>query len=140
VRLCSIDYHMSYPVEGLDVIESRYMGERLQRVPILRIFGITSEGQKACVHLHRAFPYLYVPVLEQWCSLAPAQLDSRIKQLAKSMDMALKELDAASSMDQEREGGDRGRRKPKQHVLKAQVLRGTPFYGCHLSQQLFVKI
>ena len=28
---------------------------------MLRIFGETPGGQKACLHIHRLFPYLYVP-------------------------------------------------------------------------------
>ena len=28
---------------------------------MLRVFGETPGGQKTCLHVHRLFPYLYVP-------------------------------------------------------------------------------
>jgi DNA polymerase zeta len=31
-----------------------------RRVPVLRIFGDSSLGQKACVHIHQVWPYFYV--------------------------------------------------------------------------------
>jgi DNA polymerase elongation subunit (family B) len=31
------------------------------QVPIVRVFGETPGGQKACLHIHDVFPYLYVP-------------------------------------------------------------------------------
>lgn len=30
------------------------------RVPIIRVFGSTESGQRACAHIHGAFPYLYI--------------------------------------------------------------------------------
>ena len=29
-------------------------------VPIVRIYGISSTGKKACVHVHQVFPYFYI--------------------------------------------------------------------------------
>ncbi len=37
-------------------------GKAVQQVPVTRLFGVTPSGQKACMHVHRVFPYLLVPV------------------------------------------------------------------------------
>ena len=31
------------------------------KVPILRVYGATQVGQKACIHIHGVFPYLMFP-------------------------------------------------------------------------------
>ena len=60
-RVVDIDYYLTSPVKGLDVSYSDFAGEAVQKVPIIRVFGATPVGQKACVHIHGVFPYLYVP-------------------------------------------------------------------------------
>lgn len=35
-------------------------GEKLYRVPIVRVFGSTSTGQKVVVHVHGIYPYLFL--------------------------------------------------------------------------------
>lgn len=35
-------------------------GNKLQTVPILRIFGATDRGQRVVAHVHGAFPYFFV--------------------------------------------------------------------------------
>lgn len=32
----------------------------LPRVPVLRIYGASSTGQKTCVHVHQVYPYFFV--------------------------------------------------------------------------------
>jgi len=32
----------------------------LERVPVLRIYGTSSTGAKACVHVHQVYPYFYI--------------------------------------------------------------------------------
>ena len=34
------------------------------QVPVLRVYGATQNGQKACIHIHRVYPYLCIPVNE----------------------------------------------------------------------------
>ena len=60
-RVVDIDYYLTSPVKGLDVSYSDFAGEAVQKVPVIRVFGATPVGQKACVHVHGVFPYLYVP-------------------------------------------------------------------------------
>jgi len=32
----------------------------LERAPVLRIYGTSSTGAKACVHIHQVYPYFYI--------------------------------------------------------------------------------
>ena len=52
VRINQIDYSL-IPPGNLDK-------SNLPRVPVIRIFGSSSTGQKACVHVHQVYPYLFV--------------------------------------------------------------------------------
>lgn len=52
VRLNNIDHALVEP-SSLD-------RTTLPRVPVLRIYGISSMGHKACVHVHQVYPYFYV--------------------------------------------------------------------------------
>lgn len=58
VRINIIDYVMAEPgpLDALDVSNS----SRHRQVPVIRIFGDTANGQKACVHVHQVWPYFYV--------------------------------------------------------------------------------
>ena len=47
VRIVQVDYYLDKSKSGGP------------RKPVLRIFGPTAAGQKACVHLHGVFPYFY---------------------------------------------------------------------------------
>jgi DNA polymerase zeta len=55
VRINDIDYTLS-PSGSLD-------NTTLRRVPVLRIYGDSSTGQKACIHVHNVYPYFYVEYL-----------------------------------------------------------------------------
>lgn len=64
VRLVAIDYYMTPPTAGLDVCFSYFEGTTVDLVPVVRIFGSTPAGQKACVHLHKASFYLNYSLAE----------------------------------------------------------------------------
>lgn len=88
VRIVSIDYYLARPAPKVDFSYAPLEGTAIDQVPVVRIFGSTPSGQKACVHLHKvtcdllqqisnsqgvtlntiticqlvqAFPYFYVP-------------------------------------------------------------------------------
>lgn len=61
MRIVSLDHYMAPPVVGMDDCWSELEGTAICKVPVIRIFGCTPRGQKACLHLHGVFPYFYVP-------------------------------------------------------------------------------
>ena len=89
MRIVNIDYYMAAPLPDVDVCYSSLEGTEVDQVPVVRIYGRTPAGQKACLHVHKAsaangsstvsregrsgsnvppahpwsqaFPYLYVP-------------------------------------------------------------------------------
>ena len=52
VRLDNIDHALARP--GL-LDEST-----LPKVPVIRIYGLSSTGQRACLHVHQVYPYFFV--------------------------------------------------------------------------------
>lgn len=52
LRIVSLDHYMASPIPGFDVCWSELEGGAVQKVPVVRIFGPTPAGQKACLHLH----------------------------------------------------------------------------------------
>ena len=53
VRVNNIDYVVASPGSMDDPGE-------LERVPVLRIYGTSSTGAKACVHVHQVYPYFFI--------------------------------------------------------------------------------
>jgi hypothetical protein len=63
---------------------------------VLRIFGETPGGQNACLHIHRSFPYLYVPYDDD-LPRAPELATSYLRGLAEALDRALDYATAAAA-------------------------------------------
>ena len=63
VRLNCVDHYQATPT-SLDPQVPRRTGPTTHtatpKVPVIRVFGATDNGQKVCAHIHGAFPYLYV--------------------------------------------------------------------------------
>ena len=85
----------------------------MDKVPVICIFGATPAGQKSCVHVHGAFPYLLVPCL------VVDPTDGYLQQLARSIDQALQVSLGASS-------------RTANHVFKIVVVKGKYVHliGC----------
>ena len=65
LRIVDADYYLSKPKAGLDITYSECRQKDVYRVPIIRIFGATPQGQKSCLHIHNVFPYFYVLIPEE---------------------------------------------------------------------------
>lgn len=52
LRIVSLDYGFCKPHKVVDPVISQLSGIKIERVPVIRIFGTTPAGQTACLHLH----------------------------------------------------------------------------------------
>ncbi|PNY14969.1 DNA polymerase zeta catalytic subunit-like protein, partial [Trifolium pratense] len=98
VRIVSIDHYMAPPIPDIDISYSSFHGGKVNEVPVIRVYGSTPAGQKTCLHIHGALPYLYVP-----CSDIPLQLDqgdAYTYTVAASLEKALKLKSSAGSSRQ----------------------------------------
>ncbi|KAL5566065.1 hypothetical protein UlMin_029229 [Ulmus minor] len=125
LRIVSVDYCMAAPIPDLDVSYSSFQGERVNEVPVIRVYGSTPAGQKTCLHVHRVLPYLYVP-----CADIPIQAhqegDAYSHAVSRAMEKALK-LKSKAGLK-------------RQYVHGCSLVRARKFYGYHSSEELFVKI
>ncbi|XP_046848503.1 DNA polymerase zeta catalytic subunit-like [Xenia sp. Carnegie-2017] len=83
VRIVDVDFFVGKPIDGLDILFSKFREANVNRVPVLRIFVSTPGGQKTCVHIHQVFPYLYIP----YDGTKPT--DKYLKQFTTSVDFAV---------------------------------------------------
>ncbi|CAK7340718.1 unnamed protein product [Dovyalis caffra] len=125
LRIVSIDHYMSPPIPSIDICYSSFQGGKVNEVPVIRVYGSTPAGQKTCLHVHQAFPYLYVP-----CSDIPVngnqEGDAYTNAISLALEKALKLKGNAGSK--------------RQHVHGCSLVRAKKFYGYHSEEELFVKI
>ena len=66
IQLVTMDHYMTDPISSdLDPVYSSFRSLPVKKVPVLRVFGPTSNGQKACLHIHGILPYMFVPKPEE---------------------------------------------------------------------------
>lgn len=83
VRIVNADLYTATPVPGFDSIYSSFRESKVIKVPVIRIFGSTPNGQKTCLHVHGVYPYFYIP----YDGSQPT--DNYLKQFATSVDFAV---------------------------------------------------
>ena len=97
----------------------------IDRVPELRIFGATEAGQRCCVHVHGALPYVY---LEYEGKVAPEEIHNHINRLARAINICM-----AAAL---------GRKDPSKSLFVAFIVpvKAIPFYGFHVGYRYYLKI
>ncbi|RAH43423.1 DNA-directed DNA polymerase zeta catalytic subunit REV3 [Aspergillus brunneoviolaceus CBS 621.78] len=96
------------------------------KVPIIRVFGATETGQKVCVHVHGAYPYLYV---QYEGDLDEGKVSAATKHLHLSIDRAL-------AVSYNRNPND----KKFAFVAHITLVKGVPFYGYHVGYKFYFKV
>ncbi|PHH55286.1 DNA polymerase zeta catalytic subunit [Ceratocystis fimbriata CBS 114723] len=131
VQINAIDHYQAPPSPYTPVLRndvSASQAYQLPHVPVIRIFGATTAGQKVCAHVHGFFPYVYVPYEG---SLEPKKVGAYIYRLHVSIDHALSLI--------VRRPTSRLSRDPK-FVARITLVKGVPFYGFHVGYSFFLKI
>ncbi|KAG2154856.1 hypothetical protein DEU56DRAFT_770809 [Suillus clintonianus] len=118
VLINQIDYTVASP-GALD-------NTSLPRVPVIRIYGASSKGKKACVHVHQVYPYFFV---EYGGKLSPDNVNQYIAKLSRSLNHAI-----AISMKRNPHS------RNSQFVRGVILVKGVHFYGFHSSYTPFLKI
>ncbi|KAE8147794.1 hypothetical protein BDV25DRAFT_168860 [Aspergillus avenaceus] len=129
VRLNCVDHYQAAPSEFDPPFPYRDGAPGTNdrsKVPVIRIFGATETGQKVCVHVHGAFPYLYIPYEG---GLSQEEVSGAIRDLHASIDEAL-------AVNYRRNEYDK---KPA-FVAHITLVKGVPFYGYHVGYHFFFKI
>jgi DNA polymerase zeta len=133
VRLNCVDHYQS-PPSSLDpplwsqlTYSSTQVG-KLPQVPVVRVFGATETGQKVCMHVHGAFPYLFIPYTE---SLEKKDVEQYIQDLRLSIDHAL-------ALSYRR--NPYGEPRTVQFVAHISLVKGVPFFGYNVGHRHYLKI
>ncbi|KAG1048906.1 hypothetical protein G6F43_008737 [Rhizopus delemar] len=124
IRIVNIDHYIHKPC-SLDRAYSPFCNKSLSKVPVIRVFGSTNAGQKACLHIHQIYPYFFVPyTIPEGHTAEDIQKD--IFQFGTCLNQAL---------DLSKPNSDKN-----QHIAAIVLVKGTPFYGYHVGHQTFLKI
>ncbi|KAL1526822.1 hypothetical protein AB1Y20_015514 [Prymnesium parvum] len=142
VRLVDIDFDSTVPEPEVDPTRSPLTGKRLQRVPVIRVFGATPRGQKTCLHVHGVFRYFFVPYPGDPCG--EDDLQQYLKTLAEELDDELAANAALVGKDGKGRGdeGSNGERRggDAAWVYDMTIVRLTPFYGYHEEARPFIRV
>ncbi|KAJ1335730.1 DNA polymerase delta subunit 1 [Microdochium nivale] len=129
VRLNCMDHYQAAPTKYDPQLRNNVRPSQRHKEPkvsVVRIFGSTETGQKVCVHIHGAFPYLYI---EYPGSLDPDEVAAYIYRLHLSIDHAL-------AVSYRRDVYD----VKSKFVARITLVKGTPFFGMHVGYKFYLKI
>ncbi|KAG5354785.1 DNA polymerase zeta catalytic subunit [Yarrowia sp. B02] len=133
IQINYIDYVMAPPgpldwSRAPEIVSCECDFKELHKVPVLRIFGGTSDGLSACAHVHNVFQYFYIPYTGS--SVSPADSEPFIADLYRRINVQL------------RQKRTRGEKIPDESSFLANLVlcKATPFYGYHEGWSYYLKI
>ncbi|KAI7860501.1 hypothetical protein BDC45DRAFT_103803 [Circinella umbellata] len=129
IRMVNIDHYLDDP-GPMDRAFCPFSNTVLKKVPVIRIFGSTPSGQKACLHIHQSYPYFYVPFKLPSHNVEPEQIQREIFQFGNALNHA---VSLAQGANQSGVNGD-------QNIAAITLVKGIPFYGYHSEPETYLKI
>ena len=152
LRLIELDSYTAAPIASLDPSHSLFSSSPLTHVPVLRVWGCTPAGQHLCLHIHRYFPYLYVPMPPETAEDERAEKDV-MRRLGLSLERALREVDARRRQQQDRapapppppssssaSAPPAPPERVSEHLYSLTLHTATDFYGYHAHRARFIKL
>lgn len=138
-RIVDIDHYSTEPIPYLDPQRSPLSGAQLPSVPVVRVFGTTPGGQKVCAHIHKVFPYFYVP-LDESVSKATSAVEEYLAQFGLSLQLALS-VSAKQAAEKNRDNqwhSSKSDNRP--YIYNLNVIWAKSIYGYAASLSRFIKI
>lgn len=119
-----MDYYLDSPIPEFDPTVRELDECNIQNIPIIRIFGSTSKGEKVCAHIHGVLPYLFV--------IAPyMECDDEIEKFGRLLAYSVeKGLNLSSNSKTEK----------FERVHSVQTVKGLRMYGYSRSENVFYKL
>ncbi|PFH54484.1 hypothetical protein AMATHDRAFT_134471 [Amanita thiersii Skay4041] len=131
VQINQIDYSLE-PSGELDY-------SRLPRCPVIRIYGYSSLGDIACVHIHQVYPYFYIDfkgILTPEHGGFSLKINDFLIAVDKYTETLAHSLNHAIALSLKRNPDS-----PRSQYIRAIVLvKGVHFYGFHFRNSPFLKI
>ncbi|WKX99192.1 hypothetical protein Q1695_014235 [Nippostrongylus brasiliensis] len=122
IRNVLCEYTMGLP----SAVNRALYADSKHQVPTFHIFGITSEGKKACVHVHGVLPYLLLRVGADFTPTLGRLMTEKLNRLIQR-EMALKD-------------GSKEMRSFSDYVCRIEPVVGKSIYGYHEEDEQFAKI
>jgi hypothetical protein len=155
VRVTAVDWTMAKPLKLFDRTHSAILASAggqplpLSAVPVVRVFGATPAGQRCCVHVHQAFPYCYVPYVDEWPDPSKAGDAAAVRRQLHTIAAELDELLGTHTVQQQQQQQQQQQHEDAQtpgvgrksrpgrytSVVDVQIIRAmpycTPLQLCH---------
>ncbi|KAG5355310.1 DNA polymerase zeta catalytic subunit [Yarrowia sp. C11] len=133
IQINYIDYVMAPPGpldwnSAPDTVSCKSVHKHFSRVPVLRIFGGTSDGLSCCAHVHNVFQYFFIPYTGS--SLSPEDSEPLIADLYSRINVQMR----LKRTRGEKLGDDCS------YVANIVLCKATPFYGYHEGWSYYLKV